>query len=151
MRRGLAVCALSLLALLVTGVAEARTITLVGQNDLRYSVEHIKVRPGEQVTIKLVNKSHLPASAMAHNWVLLKRQSDADAFDQAAQSAAGNDYFPTAKANETLAHTGMVTGGHSDTVTFTAPTTPGNYTYICTFPGHYRAGMKGTLTVAPNH
>ena len=38
-------------------------------------------------------------------------------------------------------------GGETDEVTFTAPEEPGDYEYICTFPGHLAAGMKGTLTV----
>ncbi|HEU5090712.1 MAG TPA: plastocyanin/azurin family copper-binding protein, partial [Roseiflexaceae bacterium] len=33
-------------------------------------------------------------------------------------------------------------------VTFKAPA-PGTYTFLCTYPGHYAAGMKGTLTVEP--
>ncbi|WP_348760942.1 plastocyanin/azurin family copper-binding protein [uncultured Salinisphaera sp.] len=127
--------------------ASAQSFTLVGQNDLRYSKDHLTVAPGETVTVKLVNKSHLPAQAMAHNWVLLKAGADADAFDDAAQSAAANDYFPKSRAQQVLAHTDMVAGGESDTVRFTAPDKPGDYTYICTFPGHFAAGMKGVLTV----
>ena len=34
----------------------------------------------------------------------------------------------------------------ASTATFTAPAA-GNYIFLCTFPGHYVAGMKGTLTV----
>ena len=37
--------------------------------------------------------------------------------------------------------------GESVEVTFTAPDTPGDRPYICTFPGHYVGGMKGTLIV----
>lgn len=146
-RRLLVVVALVVLSVIATA-AEARTVTLVGQNDLRYSKSDITAEPGEQLTVKLVNKSHLPASAMSHNWVLLKAGTDADAFDQAAQSAAGNGYFPKKKAGQAIAHTGMVAGGHSDSVTFTVPEQPGDYEYICTFPGHFGAGMKGTLTVS---
>jgi azurin len=50
-------------------------------------------------------------------------------------------------SDQIIAHTGLVAGGESDTVTFTAPEEPGDYEYICTFPGHFAAGMKGTLTV----
>ena len=28
-----------------------------------------------------------------------------------------------------------------------APTAPGDYVYLCTFPAHYQVGMHGTLTV----
>ena len=37
--------------------------------------------------------------------------------------------------------------GETVEVTFDAPKAPGVYTFICTFPGHFLAGMKGTLTV----
>jgi uncharacterized protein len=31
---------------------------------------------------------------------------------------------------------------------FRAPTTPGRYPYVCTFPGHWRI-MQGVLIVTP--
>jgi uncharacterized cupredoxin-like copper-binding protein len=39
--------------------------------------------------------------------------------------------------------------GPGDTVqvTFTVPSKPGRYPFICTFVGHYQAGMTGTLVV----
>jgi len=45
-----------------------------------------------------------------------------------------------------IASTKMLGPGETATVTFTAPA-PGVYDYICTFPGHALAGMRGTLTV----
>ncbi|AWN14710.1 plastocyanin/azurin family copper-binding protein [Salinisphaera sp. LB1] len=145
--------AASVLLLVATAVfaAPTKSVTIVGRNDLRFSQDHITVAPGTKVTLKLINKSHLPASAMSHNWVLLKSGTDAGAFDNAARSAANNDYIPKSMSDRVIAHTTMVSGGHSDTITFTAPTKPGNYEYICTFPGHFRAGMKGTLTVSPTN
>ncbi|WP_423823104.1 plastocyanin/azurin family copper-binding protein [Salinisphaera sp. SPP-AMP-43] len=142
----------TLLLLLAAGAAAAapaKSVTLIGRNDLRFSKDHITAAPGQKITVKLVNKSHLPASAMSHNWVLLKPGADAGAIDAAAQSAVDNDYIPASKSDRIIAHTGMVAGGESATVTFMAPEKPGDYEYICTFPGHFTAGMKGVLTVAP--
>jgi azurin len=34
------------------------------------------------------------------------------------------------------------------TVTFTAPTTPGEYPFVCSFPGHW-VTMRGILRVEP--
>jgi uncharacterized cupredoxin-like copper-binding protein len=35
----------------------------------------------------------------------------------------------------------------SGEIEFTAPTAPGDYPFLCTFPAHYISGMKGVLTV----
>ena len=32
-------------------------------------------------------------------------------------------------------------------VTFDAPKAPGKYDFVCSFPGHYLAGMRGVLVV----
>lgn len=128
--------------------AQAETkVTIEGTNAMRFTVETITVEPGEKVTVKLVNNTSLPPAAMSHNWVLLKQSADPQAFARAAMSAKANGYIPKDKTDSIIAHTAMVAGGESDTVTFTAPTEPGKYMYICTFPGHFAAGMTGTLVV----
>jgi len=135
------------LSAMAVSAQAAQSFTIEGTNALRFSQAHLTVKPGEKITIKLVNKSVLPASAMAHNWILLKSGADAAAFDRAAMTTPDNGYFPRTKAGEVIAHTSLVAGGHADSVTFTAPDKPGDYEYICTFPGHLAAGMKGTMTV----
>lgn len=127
--------------------AQAKTVEIEGMNSLKFSKESITVKPGEEVTIKLTNKTDLPEAAMAHNWLLLESGADAKAIDEAAAQAKDNDYIPGDMSDQILAHTGLVAGGETDEVTFTAPEEPGDYEYICTFPGHLAAGMKGTLTV----
>ena len=67
-----------------------------------------------------------------------------DLRQERAMLARENEYIPG--GNETIAHTKMIGGGESDTITFTAPE-KGSYTYICTFPGHYGL-MKGVLIVS---
>jgi len=127
---------------------QAKTIEIEGLDSLKFDTETITVKPGEEVTIKLVNNTELPANAMSHNWVLLVAAADAEAYDQAAtQAGADNDYMPADMDDQVIAATGMVAGGESETVTFTAPEEPGDYEYICTFPGHFAAGMKGVLKV----
>ena len=32
-------------------------------------------------------------------------------------------------------------------ITFTVPSEPGEYPYVCSFPAHYVAGMRGVLVV----
>lgn len=145
-----AITFISLIALvLFAGAAQAaKTVTIEGLDSLKFSKENITVAPGEKVTVKLVNKSDLPASAMSHNYVQMKADADLEAFDQAAVKAKDNEHIPKGKSDQVIAHTGLVAGGESESVTFTAPDKTGDYPYICTFPGHFAAGMKGTLTVS---
>ena len=39
----------------------------------------------------------------------------------------------------------VIEGDEKSSVTFEAPA-DGSYTFVCTFPEHYKGGMKGTLT-----
>ena len=59
-----------------------------------------------------------------------------------AGDAAG--YIPTDP--NIISNVKLLDGGATGTASFTAPAA-GTYTFLCTFPGHYVAGMKGTLTV----
>ena len=55
----------------------------------------------------------------------------------------------TPESPEVLAHSTKLIGlGQSDLIEFTVPTTPGDYPYLCTFPGHWRM-MNGVLKVTP--
>ena len=47
---------------------------------------------------------------------------------------------------DVLFHTRLLEPTKSETIYFTAPDQPGEYPYICTFPGHYLA-MRGVLVV----
>jgi len=113
---------------------------------MKYDVTSIVAAPGQKITITLTNAGTLPKVAMAHNWVLLKIGTDVSAFAAAAMTHQENGYLPPEMAGSVIASTKMLGPGETATVTFTAPA-PGVYDYICTFPGHALAGMRGTLTV----
>lgn len=124
-----------------------RVITMKGTDKMKFDVTTITAKPGEEITIKLTTDSKLPAAAMSHNFVLLKQGVDARAFSISSAAHKANDYIDPAKEGDVLAHTKMGSGGQTVEITFKVPTQPGDYEYVCTFPGHYVSGMKGTLTV----
>ena len=126
---------------------DAKVIEMEGTNQLRFTVENIEAAPGQKITVKLTTVSKLPASAMAHNFALLKQSADVTAVAQASAKYADNEYIAPEMEDQIIAYTDMAGGGETVEVTFTAPEKPGKYTYVCTFPGHYLGGMKGTLTV----
>ena len=48
---------------------------------------------------------------------------------------------------EVVAATALAGPGETVDVTFKVPAAAGSYPFICSFPGHFTAGMKGTLVV----
>ncbi|MGM0545423.1 MAG: plastocyanin/azurin family copper-binding protein [Bacteroidota bacterium] len=148
---------------------DVRTVDIIGIDDMKFAVESemegitvggstggegdlilleaIEVQPGEEIRIRLTTRSDLPASAMAHNWVLMILDADANDYVSQASKAQDEDYMPEELSDQVLYHTEMVAGGETTEVTFTAPEEPGDYEYLCSFPGHYAAGMKGVLVV----
>ena len=113
----------------------------------QYILKSIEAKPGQKMKIILHNYSKLPAGAMSHDWVLLKMNANAKKVANASSQAKSNGYIASGVENEIIAHTGLVSGGNSSSVTFTVPQKTGSYEFICTFPGHYMAGMKGKLIV----
>ena len=124
-----------------------RTIEMVGTDNMKFDVTTIEATPGEEITIKLTTKSQIPKMAMAHNVVVIDKDADVDAVAQASMRARDNDYIAPEYKDEIIAATGLAGGGETVEVTFTVPEEPGDYEYICSFPGHFQAGMKGVLTV----
>ena len=47
---------------------------------------------------------------------------------------------------EVLFHTGLMQPESTETIYFIAPKTKGNYTFVCTYPGHYTL-MQGVFSV----
>jgi len=108
--------------------------------ELAYDKSTLEATAGQPVSLTFKNTS----TGQNHNWVLVKGGDDV-AQTVADSAASTADYLPTDKA-DVVANTKLLPGGQSETISFTAPAA-GSYTYICTYPGHYGAGMKGTLTV----
>jgi azurin len=133
----------------VSGVrAQApRVIQMSGSDAMQFSMPTINAKPGEQLKIVLKVTSNLPPEQLKHNFVLLKPETDAMAFAMAAVTSKDTGYIPAAQKDKILANTEMAANGQEVSVTFKAPAKPGTYPYICTFPGHFFAGMKGSLIV----
>jgi azurin len=124
-----------------------RTIEIVGTDDMKYDKTTIQAKPGEQIRIVLTAKGAMPKVAMAHNVVVLALKTDAAAFTQAGMTARATDYIAPDKKAQVIAATKLAGNGEKVEVTFKVPTVPGSYPYVCTFPGHFAAGMKGALVV----
>jgi uncharacterized cupredoxin-like copper-binding protein len=104
-------------------------------NNLKFDKATMDSAAGE-ITVKFTNAAATPG--LLHNWVLVKPGEE----DAAVAESVAPDFVPT---KTFIGHTKTIDAGKTDETKFTVE--PGTYSYICTFPGHYAAGMKGTLNV----
>jgi azurin len=126
---------------------KARTVEIVGSDNMKFDLATIPAKPGETLRVVLKSIGKAPKTIMGHNFVLLKLGTDVDAFNQAAFNARATDFIPPALKDKVVANTAIVGPGESVEVTFTVPSKAGSYDYICSFPGHFAMGMKGKLVV----
>jgi azurin len=119
----------------------------ISANDLmQYDKKDLSVGPGcAQIELTLTDVGKLPASALGHNWVLVK-SSDLSAVANAGASAGFSHNYLEPGDPRVIAATKIVGGGQSTSVTFAVSKLQkgGSYMYLCTFPGH-NALMRGTF------
>jgi azurin len=124
-----------------------RTLEFTAGDNMKYNITQIDAAPGEELHITLTNVGTLPKEAMGHDWVLLQAGSDAEAYARAAVTAKDAGYQPPALASEVIASIAVLGPRETGEVTFKAPTQPGQYPFLCSFPAHFQSGMHGVLTV----
>lgn len=126
-------------------VSDTVHLEIQGTDQMEYNKDRLRAKAGQIVVLTLKHVGEMPESAMGHNWVLLKKGADVAAFAQDAVNAKENDYIPEGRTEDIIAHTEMLGGGESATITFEAPR-KGIYDYLCSFPGHFMK-MKGKFIV----
>lgn len=126
-----------------TPAADAITINLGSNDQMQYDKNELKAKAGQKVTLVLTHNGQMAKAVMGHNFVLLKQGTDIAEFATEAMAASDSEYIPASDA--IIAHTSLIGGGESVSVTFEAPAA-GTYDYICSFPGHYGM-MKGKFIV----
>lgn len=132
----------------VARAADVEKTVVIGANDtLKFDVTKIEASPGQAIHVQFQNNGTLPKAVMGHNWILLDRDGEASRYAMAAMSARADNYQPKALASHVLAFIPLLGPKEVGNVTFNAPSQPGKYPFICSFPGHFAAGMRGELIV----
>ncbi|HEX9681397.1 MAG TPA: plastocyanin/azurin family copper-binding protein [Anaerolineales bacterium] len=122
---------LLLLVVALAGCGRPSASFDVIMTDFAFSPASYNVVGGSEVILTLTNRG-----AVVHNWVMLLPGSQVTSpFDE--------DDEPR------VLWRARVQAGETETFTFTAPQSLGEYPIVCTEPGHYEAGMVGRLTVTP--
>ncbi|MDA0751333.1 MAG: plastocyanin/azurin family copper-binding protein [Verrucomicrobia bacterium] len=129
-----------------SGTAETneRQLVVDAIGGLQYKQKLLVAKPGEALALTLNNTDVMP-----HNLVIVKQGSTRSvgeaSFKMLNDPKAGEkSYVP--ELTEVLQFIPIVNPGKTHTLHFRAPETPGDYPYICTFPGHWMA-MQGILRV----
>jgi putative heme-binding domain-containing protein len=125
------------------------TITCVSERML-FSVRDFVVRPGQPVKVVFIN-----TDATDHNLVFVKPDAMAEVGVAANLMArdprnANSDFIPPNKGDLILHSTSMIgptRASQIDVMRFEAPSEPGLYPFVCTFPGHWIV-MNGVMVVA---
>jgi azurin len=113
-------------------------------NTMTFDKKTLSVPAGS--TVHLTMKNNATMATLPHNWVLVKPGTEASVAAAGLKLGEAAGYFDV-RDKDAIAHTDLAKPGATSDVTFDAPA-PGDYPYICTFPGHYMM-MKGVLTVTP--
>ncbi|MFO0925099.1 MAG: plastocyanin/azurin family copper-binding protein [Pirellulales bacterium] len=117
------------------------------EEEMRYDHKYFVVEAGKPVQIVLKNEDLMP-----HNLVITTPGQLKTVALEAAQMAPdamtdGKQYVP--KSNQVLWATTMVPAHQMTQLTLTAPSEPGEYPYVCTFPNHWMR-MYGVMVVVPD-
>jgi azurin len=123
-------------------------LEITGNDMIQYDKKQLKVGADcTQVELTLTHVGKLPAASMGHDWVLVKADDMAAVASDGLAAGAANNYVKKDDAR-VIAHTKVIGGGESASVTFaTSALKKGqSYKYMCTFPGH-NALMNGDLII----
>lgn len=126
-----------------------KAVEIQADDKMRFDVTAFDAKPGQKIAVTIKNVGTTPKFSMGHNFVMLDKAintGNVTTFLDKASMEAAHDYVPPG-AKDVLAHSKLLGPGESDTVTFNAPFVPGEYLYLCSFPGHYSQGTKGIMTV----
>ena len=116
------------------GFTNARRIKVGVLAGLKFNTDRIEAKAGEKIVFVFPNDD---SSGMTHNLAIITPGSRQTVLDAAvAMGAAGlkKNFIP--EIPELLASTPQVAKGMKYTLYFAVPEEPGNYHFICTYPGH---------------
>ena len=124
----------------------ACSVDIEGNDAMQFNLKTIEVAKScKDFTVNLKHTGKLAKNVMGHNWVLTKTADMQGAATDGMTAKLDNDHV---KVGDTrvIAHTKMIGGGETASVTFPVSklAADGSYMFFCSFPGHWGV-MKGTL------
>lgn len=138
-------------ALLLVGTqafAADCAVTIDSTDQMSWDTQSIEVSKScESFSVTLTHSGTLPKNVMGHNWVLTTTADYQGAATDGMGAGLENEYVKP-DDERVIAHTKIIGGGESDTISFSVSELNAGeeYTYFCSYPGHF-AIMHGKLTL----
>ena len=117
------------------------------EEEMRYDTAYFAVEAGRPVQIVLDNEDLMPHNLVVTAPGKLREVAEAGLAVGPEGGASGKQYVPDGP--DVLEATDLVDARRSARLTFTAPSEPGEYPYVCTFPRHWMR-MYGVMVVVPD-
>ena len=122
----------------IAGDAKAvtRTITLRMGDDMRFAPSHIEVREGETVRLRAQNQGKV-----MHE-IVIGTKAELDQHAELMKKHPGMEHDEPYMAHVAAGKKGDIVWHFNRA---------GSFDFACLIPGHYQAGMTGTITVLPRN
>lgn len=141
------VALLAVLGLASTPLLAAEcSVDVESTDQMTFNTQAISVSKScKTFTVNLKHTGSLPKTAMGHNWVLSKT-ADMPGISNDGIAAGPDASYIKAGDERVIAHTDLIGGGESTSVTFDVSKLAAgeDYSFFCSFPGHH-AMMKGSV------
>ena len=102
----------------------------VNMREFGFSPDSLSVPAGAELTLTVKN-----LGALEHNLHIMDLGNEI------------RDSWSAGDEDAAVLNFGVVDGGDTRSLTFTAPNAPGDYQFLCSVPSHFELGMHGTITV----
>ena len=126
--------------------ADPCELTINSTDQMRFDQAELTVPAScAEVKLTLNHTGQLAKNIMGHNWVL-SLTDDYQSVAQAGMNAGIDNQYVPVNDQRVLAYTKVIGGGESTSITFSTSglSKDGDYTFFCSFPGHWGI-MKGSF------
>ena len=109
-----------------------------------YDKERIVVEAGKPVEFRFSNTDHMP-----HNFAIVQPgflQEVGELAEKTARDAGAKERNFIPESERIILGSRLLESGEKQAISYTAPSEPGIYPYVCTYPGHWRR-MFGAMYV----
>jgi len=127
-------------------VPESREVVLEAGKNLAYVQRTLRAQAGERLKLVFRNPDVVPHNVVVLKPGALERVGQLANRLIAAPDAVVRQYVP--ESSDVLYYSDIVPPGGEFAIFVTAPAEPGEYPYLCSFPGHWMV-MNGVLQVEP--